>query len=120
VWRLDDAGDPVWPGAPVVASDSPTDRFRLEATDAGDEIYLVWTDASPPSNDIVAQNVTSDGSLGRDECLTDLSGDGVVDASDLAALIAGWSATGPTDLDGDGAISTSDLAALICAWGPCL
>ena len=103
MWRLDDRGDPVWPGAPVVASDS--DRFRLEAMDAGDDIYLVWTDASPTSNDIVAQNVTSDGSLGRDECFSDLSGNGVVDASDL---------------DGDGAVGASDLAALISAWGPCL
>jgi hypothetical protein len=50
----------------------------------------------------------------------DLDGDGVVGASDLAALIAAWGACGgcAEDLDGDGVVGASDLAALIAAWGP--
>jgi hypothetical protein len=47
----------------------------------------------------------------------DLTGDGVVDASDLAALIAAWGSSGPADLDADGVVDAADLAALIAAWG---
>ncbi len=48
----------------------------------------------------------------------DLSGDGVVDATDLAILIAAWGSTSAAgvDLDGDGIVSTSDLAILLAAW----
>jgi len=47
----------------------------------------------------------------------DLDGDGVVDASDLAALIAQWGSSGSADLTGDGLVDASDLATLIAAWG---
>jgi hypothetical protein len=47
----------------------------------------------------------------------DLNGDGVVDATDLAALIAQWGASGAADLNGDGVVDAADLAALIAAWG---
>lgn len=49
----------------------------------------------------------------------DFNGDGSVDASDLASLIAAWGACGgcAEDLDGDGLVGASDLAALIAAWG---
>jgi hypothetical protein len=51
-------------------------------------------------------------------CPGDLSGDGVVDATDLATLIGAWGGT-DGDLDGDGMTGASDLAALIGAWGAC-
>ncbi len=50
----------------------------------------------------------------------DFDFDGDVDASDLAALLAGWGECGPccvADLDGDGAVGAADLAALLAAWG---
>lgn len=53
------------------------------------------------------------------DCPADLSGDGVVDAADLATLIGSWGQTGaPADFSGDG-VGADDLAALIGAWGPC-
>jgi hypothetical protein len=49
---------------------------------------------------------------------SDLNGDGVVDASDLAILIGQWGMMGvPADLNGDGDVDASDLAILIGAWG---
>ena len=49
--------------------------------------------------------------------LADLDGDGVVGATDLAALLANWgSANANADLDGDGLVGASDLAALLAAW----
>jgi len=51
-------------------------------------------------------------------CIGDLTGDGSVNAADLAALLSAWgSAAG--DLDGDGTTGATDLAALLSAWGPC-
>ncbi len=48
----------------------------------------------------------------------DPTGDGAVDSSDLAALLAMWETNGgPADLNGDGVVDSSDLAALLAAWG---
>ena len=51
----------------------------------------------------------------------ELTGDGVVDAADLAVLLGSW---GPcsgcsADLNGDSVVDAADLAILIGAWGPC-
>ncbi|MFM7132938.1 MAG: dockerin type I domain-containing protein [Planctomycetota bacterium] len=47
----------------------------------------------------------------------DLNGDGVVNAVDLAELLAQWGGPGTADFDGDGAVNAPDLAALLGAWG---
>lgn len=53
-------------------------------------------------------------------CPADLDGDGLVGASDLAALLGSWGSPGGTaDLNGDGAVNASDLAGLLGGWGPC-
>jgi hypothetical protein len=50
----------------------------------------------------------------------DLNGDGIVDGSDLAALLGAWGACPglpcPADLNGDGTVDGSDLAALLGQW----
>lgn len=46
----------------------------------------------------------------------DLNGDGVVNAADLATLLANWGSTGPGDLDGDGTVGSSDLTILLASW----
>ena len=51
-------------------------------------------------------------------CPADLSGDGVVNGSDLAVLLAAWG-TPDADLTGDGIADGSDLAVLLAAWGSC-
>ncbi len=52
-------------------------------------------------------------------CPADFDGSGVVDAADLATLLAAWGGPGVTDLDGDGATGAGDLAILLAAWGAC-
>ncbi len=56
--------------------------------------------------------------------VADLTGDGVVDAGDLAFLLAGWGtcpppefASCPADLTGDGGVDAADLAVLLASWG---
>ncbi len=46
---------------------------------------------------------------------SDLSGDGLVDATDLAILMAAFG-TPTIDLDGDGVCSSSDIAFLLASW----
>lgn len=54
-------------------------------------------------------------------CSPDLNGDGIVDAFDLASLLASW---GPclgcaADFNFDGEVGAFDLAQLLSTWGPC-
>ncbi len=53
-------------------------------------------------------------------CPSDLDGDLVIDAADLAILLANWGGDGAADLDCDGVVDAGDLAALLAAWGPCI
>ena len=58
------------------------------------------------------------------ECPADLSGDGVVDFSDLLQVLSAWGVCEdpgacPADLSGDGVVDFTDLLTLLSAWGPC-
>jgi len=48
---------------------------------------------------------------------SDLDGDGVVGAQDLATLLGNWGNPGIGDIDGDGVVGPADLATLLGAWG---
>jgi hypothetical protein len=51
-------------------------------------------------------------------CPSDLNGDRVVNASDLAVILGAWG--GPDgDLNGNGTTDASDLAVILGAWGDC-
>ncbi len=53
-------------------------------------------------------------------CPADLTGDRVVDAADLAAILSGWGdGELAGDLDGDGNTGAADLAILLGNWGAC-
>ena len=59
-------------------------------------------------------------SVGPADCLGDLDGSGIVDAQDLALLLAAWNSTPSdpawnpdADLDGSGQIDAQDLATLL-------
>ncbi len=61
-------------------------------------------------------------------CLADFNVDGVVDASDLAEMLAQWGVSQPLPvypnqyaiaLDGNTIVDSNDLAVLLAAWGAC-
>ncbi len=53
-------------------------------------------------------------------CTGDSNADGLVDAVDLANVLAAWGATGGSgDLNADGTIDGVDLALVLGGWGPC-
>ena len=47
----------------------------------------------------------------------DLNGDGIVNGSDLGALLAAWGTAGPGDFNGDGIVNGSDLGFMLSRWG---
>lgn len=55
------------------------------------------------------------------DCPSDVTGDGVVDVSDILAAIAAWGSCSGCDADVDdsGTVDVSDILAIIGAWGPC-
>ena len=54
-------------------------------------------------------------------CPADLTGDGEVNAADLALLLGAWGPNPghPSDFNGDDEVDAADLAQLLGAWGPC-
>jgi len=60
------------------------------------------------------------GAAAAEPCIGDLNGDGVVELTDLAILLAGFGCTGggcPGDIDGDGDTDLADLAIMLSAFG---
>ena len=53
-----------------------------------------------------------------DSCPAEITGDGVVNVSDLLTMIGGWD-TPDWDITVDGTTNVSDLLTLIGAFGPC-
>jgi len=57
-----------------------------------------------------------------DLCATDLTGDCMIDESDLKELLAHWGAASPDgtfDFNRDGVVDDEDLTILLTSWGPC-
>ena len=66
-------------------------------------------------------DVNGNGAPDECECIGDADGDGVVDASDLAAVLSAWGGCEACseDLDGSGAVGAGDLGLILVAWGSC-
>lgn len=116
--RVDDAGVSIWS---AIASNAPSDKLRLSMSlGATGAALMAWVDDRNGDNDIYAQNVNADGSLGAAACPADLDGDGAVGSADLAILLGSWGAAdNAADLDDSGTVGSGDLAILLGSWGPC-
>jgi hypothetical protein len=82
--------------------------------DAGIDVGLPYTGDAP---DLGAFETQAD-----EPCSADTNDDGVVDVSDLLAMLGAWGPCAPScpeDLDGSGDVSVDDLLVLLAAWGPC-
>ncbi len=56
-------------------------------------------------------------------CNGDVSGNGFVDATDLAAILVSWGTNGAgkfdTDINDDGVVTAADLSLVLVDWGAC-
>ncbi len=101
--------DALCPGNPLAAS--------VEFVAHCDESYLIrvaGVGASAGAGTLVVRQPGSACS----GCPADLSGDGLVDGTDLSALLAAWG-TSAADISGDGAVDGVDLSVMLAAWGDC-
>ncbi len=93
----------------------PTDQIRVRFT------------ASDEPNNSIAEAGIDNFQVDRIECgeepscPADVTGDLVVDVSDLVAMITAWGACPgcPADINGDDVVDVSDLVELIVSWGAC-
>ena len=54
--------------------------------------------------------------------MKDTNDDGVVNVTDLLAVILDWGSDGSQnggDINGSGVVDVKDLVAVVLAWGPC-
>jgi hypothetical protein len=116
-------------GSPVMASTSGallrTFQFELLAA-SGDSVVAVLDSAgSPPGETIVfdgeSPNLDVTGLLGaavvRVGCGGDLTGDGLVDLSDLGQVLQSFGLNANGDSDGDGDTDLADLALVLSNYG---
>jgi predicted outer membrane repeat protein len=65
----------------------------------------------------------ADGVIDACQCIPDITGNGTVDAIDLAAVLGAWGLSGKgefdADITGDGIVNGADLATVLSGWGPC-
>ena len=77
-----------------------------------DDIYGKWIDAG--------NNVFDDDCGDTLPCPADVSGDAVVNVTDLLAVIDAWGGSNPyADVNGDGIVDVIDLLEVVGNWGPC-
>jgi hypothetical protein len=113
----------VWPGfLGVATTPSSKGRLALSGVAGSDMLVATWQDNAAGSNDVKAQNINMDGTLGTPPCIGDVNGDNVVDLSDLTVQLSNFGTpSGATlangDLNGDGDVDLDDLTVLLSAFG---
>ena len=117
---------------PPLTAISASDRYTLGLTTAGRVVrWGVEIGQIPGSGTVCTMIAAGAGhgiaALEQAECPTpcsaDITGNGNVDAADLAAVLSAWGGT-PTgkanaDVNSDGSVDAADLAAVLSSWGPC-
>ncbi len=88
--RLDSSGAAVWPGSPITPCTRNTGKSRLDMNidDCGMS-KLIWSDGASGSQDMLAQNVRADGTLGPllSTPLGDMNCDADVTATDIPLFV---------------------------------
>ena len=103
---------------PLGACCFPTDFCLVLTEDECSSVGADWSGAQTDCTDADGDQVAD---VCESNCVADLTGDGQVDAADLADLLVVWGVCGDcsADFDGDGKVDAADLADLLVAWGSC-
>jgi hypothetical protein len=111
---------------------SASDRYTLGLTTSGRVVRWGQAQGQLPGTEAVYTMIAAGAYhgmavLAQEECVSacpaDVTGNGNVDAADLAAVLSAWggapSGKENADINGDGSIDAADLAGVLSAWGPC-
>lgn len=120
-FSLDTDGAPLWAGQPINVCSVASSKARLAATQATDGgSLLAWADNRVDSNNIYAQRVNADGTLGGPsvpECAADFDDNGQVAVPDIFAFLAAWFAGSPSaNFDAIPEITVPDIFAFLSLW----
>ncbi len=114
--RLDTAGAFVWPNSPVLISSNPSIKGRLPVTiSATGAAKLAWEDNRTDSNDVYAQDINLDGTLGVPVCPADWNHSGAVDSQDFFDFLTAFFA-GSADFNLDGVTNSQDFFDFLTAF----
>ncbi len=132
--QISDAGDVLWygdwddPNTDIDTGLFLNDQILVQEGVTMIDGVIIDTIASGQDAFVMSDNgkwIIFEGTLadGRDGAFSiqignpaDLNGDGFVNGSDLATLLAQFGGPGSADLNGDGVVNGSDLAQLLAAW----
>lgn len=122
--RVDGAGAQVWTPSPVTVSSVASDKGRMPITRLRDgSVVVVWSDSRTAGNDIYAQKVNPDGTLGGPTlCPADFNRSGSVSVQDIFDYLAAYFSGDPcADFNHSGAISVQDIFDYLAAYfTPCI
>ncbi len=99
-------------------------------TSTGGGFVLTGTAGQPDAGELAGGDFVLRGGFWQPaaacgDCPTDVDGDGVTNAPDLAVLLGSWGPCAPgaacecLDANNDGVINAPDLAVTLGSWGPC-
>ncbi|MEI7657479.1 MAG: GC-type dockerin domain-anchored protein [Phycisphaerae bacterium] len=117
--RLDDTGANVWPSfLGVATSGSSKGRLGVTRTAGSDMFIVAFSDNGSGSDDIKAQNINIDGTLGMPAiCYADFNRDGGIDGNDIESYFAAWESGGDSaDVNRDGGVDGADVEVFFAAW----
>jgi hypothetical protein len=107
----------VFSASGVTGNDRDLRGVQLAFADCNRNSVADWCDIASGISDDRNDDGVPDECEGPVVPLGDLTGDGVVDAADLAVLLGQWGTPGPAaDLNNDAIVDGGDLAVLLGAW----
>jgi hypothetical protein len=97
-------------------------QFAIDFTPSASSVMIrLRAETNGTDNDFAIDNITL--VLIAAPCAGDVTGNGLVDGLDLAAVLGAWGTGGkgefPTDRNDDGVVDAQDLALVLSGWGPC-
>lgn len=119
-WRMNlSTGTPVV--TDVTTQLAPVSGIACIGEDAKGELYVVNHIAGNVKR-ITSNPLPPDGDgdgipNGCEARIADIDSNGVVNATDLAILLAAWGGSGAADLNGDERVDSSDVTILLADWG---
>ncbi|MFO0829403.1 MAG: thrombospondin type 3 repeat-containing protein [Phycisphaerales bacterium] len=110
-------------GTPDDDSDEDGVPDCLDACPGFDDTLDCNSNGVPDGCDITVAHTSIDtnqnGVPDECECISDLTGDGIVNGADLALLLGAWGTGGVGDINASGTVDAADLGLLLGAWGFC-
>ncbi len=109
-----------WGGGFRFATDLERYDFAYSVSHKSDTAIIGSTGSFYSMGAAHIYNLATQGALDECQCGSDINGDGVVDVSDVLAIIAFFGTNEPSaDLDNDGIVNIGDLLIVVGNWGPC-